>query len=266
MLRAAGRLGPAHQEVRQEIKASPCVTPDETGWRVAGQPAWLHAWVGERATGYAIDPHRSADALERLPGIDWAGVLAHDGWSSYDRFLGAIHQQCLGHVLRRARELLAGATRGAVRYPRQLIALLTEAIHLRNRHRRGEVSARRLGQARAEFDRRLRELAWPAREVPAYETLSEHLWKHREEWFTFLSRPEVEATNWQAEQATRPAVVNRKVWGGNRTWAGARAQGVLLSVLETCQRAGRSGLEFVSQTLRAFGNPLLPRPVLLAPR
>jgi hypothetical protein len=32
-------------------------------------------------------------------------------------------------------------------------------------------------------------------------------------------------------------------------------------VLETCKRAGRSGLEFVSQTLRAFANPLLPRPI-----
>ena len=88
VLRAAGRLEPAHQEVRREIKAAPCVTPDETGWRVGGQPAWLHAWVGERATCYAIDPHRSADALERLLGIDWSGVLAHDGWSSYDRFTG----------------------------------------------------------------------------------------------------------------------------------------------------------------------------------
>jgi hypothetical protein len=26
------------------------------------------------------------------------------------------------------------------------------------------------------------------------------------------------------------------------------------------------GLDFVSQTLRAFGNPLLPRPILLTPR
>ena len=193
-------------------------------------------------------------------------MLAHDGWSSYDRFEEAVHQQCLGHVLRRARELLAGATGGAVRYPRQLIALLTEAIHLRNRHLGGEVSARRLRRARADFERRLRDLAWPAREVPAYETLSEHLWKHLGEWFTFLSRPQVEATNWQAEQAIRPAVVNRKVWGGNRTWAGARAQEVLMSVLGTCKRAGRNALDFVSHTLRAFGNPELPRPVLLTPR
>jgi transposase len=116
VLRAADRLGPAYQEVHQEIKSSPCLTPDETGWRVAGQPAWLHAWVAERATGYAIDPHRKADVLERLIGIDWSGKMVHDDFASYDRFKAAIHQQCLGHVLRRVRELEAKATRGAVHY------------------------------------------------------------------------------------------------------------------------------------------------------
>jgi transposase len=258
-------LGPAHQEVREEVKASPRLTPDETGWRVAGQSAWLHAWVAQRATCYAIDRQRSADALERLIGIDYAGKMTHDGMASYDRFTKATHQQCLGHVLRRVRELGANATRGAVRYPRQLIALFTEAIHLRNRYLEGEVSAQALAEARGRFDERLEKLAWPAREVPAYETLSQHLWNHLEEWFSFLSHPEVEPTNWEVEQAIRPAVVNRKVWGGNRTWAGAHAQEVLMSVLETCKRAGHSALEFVGQTLRAFGNPLLPRPILLAP-
>src|SRR6202171_475107 len=266
VLRAADRLGPAYQEVRLEIKSAPCLTPDETGWRVAGRPAWLHAWVAERATCYAIDPHRKADVLERLIGIDWSGTMVHDGFASYDRFEAATHQQCLGHVLRRVRELEAKATRGAVHYPRKLIALFTAAIHLRNQHHKGQVSAEQLAQARKEFDWQLRHLAWPAREVPAYETLSAHLWKHLDEWFTFLSHPEVEPTNWEAEQAIRPAVVNRKVWGGNRTWAGARAQEVLMSVLETCRRAGRPGLEFVSRTLRAFANPLLPRPILLTPR
>src|SRR3954453_6685115 len=266
VLRAADRLGPAHQEIQEEIKSSPSLTPDETGWRVAGCPAWLHAWVAERATGYAIDPHRKADALEELIGIDWSGKMVHDGFASYDRFQAATHQQCLGHVLRRVRELEAKATRGAVHYPRKLIALFTEAIHLRNRYRKGEVSAAWLRRARKGFDKRLSDLVRPAREVPAYETLSAHLRRHLDEWFTFLSHPEVEPTNWEGEQAIRPAVVNRKGGGGNRTWAGAHAQEVLLSVLETCKRAGRSGLEFVSQTLRAFGNPLLPRPILLTPR
>jgi transposase len=266
MLRAAGRLQPAHQEIREEIKASARLTPDETGWRVEGGPAWLHAWVAGRATCYVIDRRRSAAVLGRVIGIDWPGKMTHDGFSSYDRFTKAIHQQCLGHVLRRVRELEAKATRGAVHYPRKLIALLTEAIHLRNRHSKGEASAKELKEARKKFDERLRDLAWPAREVPAYETLSGHLWRHLDEWFAFLDHPEMEPTNWEGEQAIRPAVVNRKVWGGNRTWVGSRAQGVLMSVLETCKRAGHSALDFVSLTLRAFGNPHLHRPILLAPR
>src|SRR5947209_15658620 len=64
VLRAADRLEPADAEVCQQLKASACLTPDETGWRVAGEPAWLHAWVGERVTCYAIEPGRSADALQ----------------------------------------------------------------------------------------------------------------------------------------------------------------------------------------------------------
>jgi len=79
VLRAARRLEPADQEIRQEIRSSPGITPDETGWRVAGRPAWLHAWVTARATGYAIDPHRKADVLERLIGRDWSGTMVHDG-------------------------------------------------------------------------------------------------------------------------------------------------------------------------------------------
>jgi transposase len=266
VLRAARRLQPADQEVRAEVKASGCLTPDETGWRVAGRLAWLHAWVVERAVCYAIDQSRSAEVLERLIGIDWSGKMVHDGLASYNRFGKATHQQCVGHLLRRVRELAAKATRGAVHYPRRLIALFTEAIHLRNLYLAGEVSRQTLQEARAQFDERLKWLAWPAREVPAYETLSQHLWNHLGEWFVFLSHPEVEPTNAEVEQAIRPAVVNRKVWGGNRTWVGARAQEVLMTVLQTCKRLDRCGLDFVSQTLRAFGNPLLPRPILLSPR
>jgi transposase len=264
--RVATRLGPAHQALLQDLRDSGQLKVDETGWRVGGHPAWLHAWVGERATGYAIDPQRSAAALERVIGIDWAGVLVHDGWASYDRFTEAIHQQCLAHVLRRARELLTVATRGAVRFPRQVIALVTAAIHLNNQCQAGTVPVEAVRAARDAFDERLLDLAARPRAVPAYQALAGHLLRYAESWFSFLTEPSIPATNWPAEQAIRPAVVNRKVWGGNRTTAGAAAQGVLMSVIETCRRQTRSALDFVSETLRAFGNRLLHRPVLLLPR
>ena len=265
-LRAATRLEPDYQFLLDDLRTSQQIAADETGWRIGGQPAWLHVWVGDRATAYGIDSQRSAAVLERVIGADWDGVLSHDGFASYQRFTEAVHQQCTAHVLRRAREMLETATRGAVRFPRQVIALFTEAIHERNRFLRGEGSLEALQARRDEFDDRLLALARPSRSPAEYERLAKHLWNHSEQWFAFVSDPSIEATTWKAEQAIRPAVVNRKVWGGNRTAAGAHAQGVLSSVLETCRRQTRSALDYVSQTLRSVGNRLLPRPVLLATR
>lgn len=265
-LRAAERLAPAYAEVVAATQSAERLTADETGWHVGGWPAWLHAWVGGEAACYAIDPQRSADALEGVIGLDWDGVLVHDGFASYDRFAGALHQQCCAHVLRRARDLLATATRGAVRFPRAVIELFAGAVHLRNRFHRGEVPLADLTAARDGLEDRLIDLVNRSSAVPAYATFADHLARHFESWFTFLTDPSVPATNWEAEQAIRPAVVNRKVWGGNRTWAGARAQGVLLSVWETCRRQTRSALDFVSQTLRSFRSRVLPTPLLLGTR
>src|SRR4029079_6746681 len=104
--------------------------------------------------------------------------------------------------------------------------------------RRGAASRGVLWDTRDAFDERLLDLAARQRAVPAYRRLAKHLWRHAESWFSFLTGRSIPATNWPPEQAIRPAVVNRKVWGGNRTAAGARAQGVLLSVIETCRPQG----------------------------
>jgi transposase len=265
-LRAAARLEPDHQLILDEVRSSEQLPADETGWRIGGHPAWLHAWVGDRATAYAIDSQRSADVLERVIGRDWSGLLSHDGFASYDRFEAAIHQQCVAHLLRRARDLLATATRGAVRFPRQVITLFTEAIHWRNETSGGVLTEARREHQREAFDDRLLALVNRPRAVPEYATLARHLWNHFEQWFAFAFDPRIEPTNWKAEQAIRPAVVNRKVWGGNRTPAGARAQGVLMSVFETCRRQAHSVVDHVSRTLRWFGNRLRPRPMLLVGR
>jgi transposase len=265
-LRAAARLEPDYRLILGDMRASERIAADETGWRIGGHPAWLHAWVGDRATAYAIDPQRSAEVLERVIGRDWSGVLSHDGFASYDRFGAAVHQQCVAHVLRRARDLLASATRGAVRFPRQVIALFSEAIRWRNETPRGLLTENQREERREAFDDRLLALVSRPRAVPEYVTLANHLWNHFEQWFAFVFDPRVEPANWKAEQAIRPAVVNRKMWGGNRTAADTRAQSVLMSVLETCRRQAGSVVDYISQTLRAFGNRLLPRPTLLMAR
>lgn len=265
-LRAADRLAGDYQLILNSVRDSKQIAADETGWRVGGRSAWLHVWVGDVATAYAIDSQRSAAALQKVINIDWAGILSHDGYATYDRFDRAIHQQCVAHALRRAHHLLEVAVGGAVHFPKRVIALFREAVHLRNECLRGALTREQLQDQRDVFDDRLLALVSRPRSVPAHATFAGHLRNHFEQWFTFLYNPHVEATNWKAEQAVRPAVVNRKVWGGNRTPAGSRGQGILMSVFETCRRQVRSALDHVSETLRCFGNRLLPKPQLLLGR
>lgn len=148
MRRAARRLEPAYQEIRRATRDAEQLSVDETGWRLGGQSAWLHGGVSDRATGYAVAARRRAAAPDEVIGLDWDGVLIHDGFASDDRFPAAAHQQCVAHRRRRAREMLETATRGAVRFPRPVIELFTGAVHLRNEYRAGRVPEARWEGAR----------------------------------------------------------------------------------------------------------------------
>ena len=90
------------------------------------------------------------------------------------------------------------------------------------------------------------------------ERLAAFLYEHWDSIFTSLRMPGVDATNWRGEHAIRYAVVNRKVWGGNRTWRGAEVQSVLMSVLQTCIMRGISPLEQLANILTSTTPALIP--------
>jgi transposase len=250
VLRAARRCEPIYATICQAVERSDRVVLDETGWHVGGHNAWLHALVGPGATAYVIDPTRSGVVAERILGADYAGVMIHDGWSPYDGFAQASHQQCLGHILRRCHDLLETATGGTVRFPRRVQELLQAALDLRDRHAAGQISGHGLAVARGRLANELADAVFPPKSNAANERLAQHLWNHLDQLLTFLTMPGLDATNWRAELAIRFGVILRKVWGGNRTWVGARAQSVLMSVWRTCWQQGRSALDFLSQLLR----------------
>jgi transposase len=106
--------------------------------------------------------------------------------------------------------------------------------------------------ARGRLTNALAEAVFPVKSNPANERLAQDLWNHLDQLFTFLRFPGLDATNWRAEQAIR--------WGGNRTWTGARAQAVLMSVWRTCGQQGRSAVDWLSQLLRGQPVPLVLPP------
>lgn len=265
VLRAAARCGDLYQKLLMVVRRSPVVYPDETGWRVGGILRWLWTFVTEHVTVYLIRDSRGSDVIEEVLTTDYKGIIGHDGWAPYDNLLQALHQQCLRHLLARCRELLEVATRGAVRFPRQVKALLQDTLRLRDRRDSGEISPHGLAVSKGRLESRLDRLLGWTRTNEANERLAKHLDRHRDQLFTFLEHPGIEGTNWPAEQALRPPITTRKVWGGNRTWAGAGAQEVLSSVLRSCYQQGRNAVDFVSHMLRADSPKRRPRLYLPVP-
>jgi transposase len=74
ILRTSARCNAAYDQLRIDVRNSPRVMPDETGWRVGGKTAWLHAFVGLDATCYEVDPTRSHKPAERLYARRLGGV------------------------------------------------------------------------------------------------------------------------------------------------------------------------------------------------
>ena len=227
-------------------------------------------------TVYLIAPGRGYEQAQSILGARYGGVLERDGWAPYRRFEHARHQTCLAHLLRRAGELIADSVAGQAKIPHAVRRLLLDALAVRDAYRDLLINGPDIieGTAieitdeqpllnagtdddcddcdeivaadqdpRASLDA---EIARLQTEIDALLSRSpthapngkllKHLHNEREHLLTFLTTPGIAATNWRAEQAIRPAVVNRKNWGGNRTPHGAHVQQTLMSVIRTSRQ------------------------------
>ena len=207
------RCGGEYQSILDAIRQAKQVTCDETGWRVGGLGAWLHAAAASDVCAYLIDPARGVDATDQLIGRDFAGTLAHDGWAPYDRYFKATHQQCNTHLIRRCSEMIEVATPGASLFPRKIKALLQRGMLLLKEREAGERSLHSTRLHAARLARQVQTLSKPHKTNIANERLAYFLFRHAGEIFTYLRQENTDATNWRGEHAIRYAVVNRKVWG-----------------------------------------------------
>jgi transposase len=255
--RAARQAQPTYAALCAQVRASPAVTPDETGWKVGGHLYWLWAFATPDTTTYAIEDGRGFVQAARMLGADYAGVLQRDGWAPYRQFVHAAHQTCLAHLLRRCRTLRLDYPHH--RWAPQVDALLRAALATRDRQAAGALSAHGLAVARGAYRQRLgRLLARRPSRLADVRRFAKHLTAEADAVFRFLLDPTLDATNWRAEQALRPAVVTRKMCGGgNRSRRGAQTQQILTSLLRTAQQRGLDTTETLTRLLQA------PKPVVL---
>jgi len=257
LARMASRAAPTYDGLVEAARQAPVNGMDETGWKVGGRLQWLHVAVSAQVTVYAILPGRGYQQSVMILGAAYDGFLIHDGWAPYYRFRFAFHQSCLAHLLKRCREMAQVASPAARAFPRAVEHLLQTGLELRDRQERGEITRHGMRTATGKLEAKLDRMLETRRRNSANHRLARHL-EHEQLWlFTFLHCFGLDATNNAAERAIRGMVIARKVWGGSRTWQGARTHEILASVLRTCWQQGKDAFTRCVRLLCA------PRSVIL---
>ena len=251
LARMAARAEPTYDGLVETARQAPVNGMDETGWKVGGRLQWLHVAVSAQVTVYAILSGRGYEQSVLILGAEYDGFLIHDGWAPYYRFPLAFHQSCLAHLLKRCREMVQIVSSSSSVFPRAVERLLQTSLELRERYEQGRISERGMSIATGKLEAQLEQMLETHRRNPANHRLARHLGHERLWLFTFLRCPGLDATNNAAERAIRGMVIARKVWGGNRTWEGARTQQVLASVLRTCWQQGKDAFTRCVRLLRA---------------
>jgi hypothetical protein len=243
--RTQGPVGTAYEALRTAVPAAPVVHTDDTGWRVAGEPAHLMVFATDAVTVYQIRPrHRHEEVQEVIP-ADYPGIMVTDRGRSYDAqaFDDVRQQKCLAHIQRSISAVLATKTGRARDFGEGLKALLQEALQLWHDHRDGtgpdfatEAKALQEAMTYQLRDRRLHDR-------DNQRLLNELGWHHdRGNLVRFLADRRVEPTNNRAERALRPAVIARKVSQCSKNGRGAHAVATFTSVLRTLAQQGVDSL------------------------
>ena len=244
-----------YEGLGEEIRSSPVVQGDETGWREGGRNGYLWSFSTPKVRYFLYRQSRAGAVVEEVLGEEFDGVLVSDFYGAYNVHLGR-HQRCWAHLLRAIHELKE-------RHPQDsLVAAWAEGVHKVYERAKiyegpnprlppGSQEAARVKQQHR-YEQELWALCRPyvKTEVPM-SVLCQRVERFLPELFTFTADPRVPADNNGAERSLRPPVVSRKVSGGTRSDQGSATKSILASLFGTWRLQGRDPYQALRQILIA---------------
>jgi transposase len=247
--RCAGALQPAYDELAATLPGQAVLHIDESPTKEGPARGWVWTVVAKTFTLFACRTSRGADVPKQLLGENYPGIIHCDRAKMYWRF-GRL-QWCWAHLKRDFQALIDDPCHTRKRLGRDLMRPTKELFALWRRVRDGTISRRtfvlrmqpirhavEMLLLRGYFDGRTRGIC-------------KELWKHRGHLWSFVDVEGVEPTNNAAERALRHAVIWRKLSFGTQSAAGSRFVERMLTVIETCRRAGRNAFAWLTAAVRA---------------
>jgi transposase len=247
----AAALEQPYEELKRALADERQLFMDESPTKEGDQKAWLWTAVAPLFAVFAIFSSRKAEALPKLLGNAFTGIINCDRAKMYWRAKQL--QWCWAHLKRDFQALIDHHDPQVRRLGHDLMRQVRLMFDTWWRYKLNTISwdefQRDMSPVRQKVDNLLlrgvfsgnRRLVGMCRE----------LYNHREWLWTFVDVQGVEPTNNTAERALRPAVIYRKLSFGTQSASGSRFIERMLTVSETCRLQGRSLFGYLTAALEA---------------
>ena len=249
LARVSEWLGVEKKVLLSAIRGSPQVHADKTGWRLDGKKSWVWAFVNERLAYYEVNRSRGRKVVRNVLTDAFKGVLITDFYSVYFN-LPYRKQKCLVHLLREFHDCAKrdDSEEYQCNY-KKIKRLINNALRLRDQREQlsGVAYLRRV----ADIKQRLFDFMMASYQNKNLKRLSKRFNKFWLDMFTFLQDPAVAWNNNLAERMIRPNVIYRNRSFGNRSERGAKAHGLMMSLIQTMKLQKKDAGEFLRSTFLA---------------
>ena len=230
--------------LRQEIRASPVVYGDETGWREDGRNGYLWSFSTPKVRYFLYRPSRGRTVVEEVLGDEFEGVLVSDFYGAYNVYQGP-HQRCWTHLLRDIHQLKEQHPQDPVlaRWSLQVREVYDQARAYPGPEPGLPETVRRARRVKQQlqYQRQLWAICklYLGSDAPM-RVLCQRVERFLPELFTFVAEPLASADNNAAERSLRPPVVSWKISGGTRSGQGSETKSILASLFGTWRLEGRN--------------------------
>ena len=258
--RAGEALAGPYAHLHDQLKQTPVVNIDETGWRTAGERRTLWGLLGARAALFRIAADRHRREAQALLGEDFSGITCSDRWWAYDYLDPKRRQLCWAHLVRDFTAHSEGVA-AQKEFGEAGLKIAGRLFATWDEYRRGGDRVRLLERAaplKDELRALLKQAARRSTKTRRQRPFAKHLLARWPALWTFTAVPGVEPTNNHAERGLRGAVILRKLSLGGQSEEGERTIERLLSASITCRPQGRSLFACLSEVIaaRIRGDPI----------
>ena len=246
-----------YEKLRDEIRGSPYVHMDETGFREKGQNGYVWVAVTDLVRYYMRDRSRSGLIPKSILGEGYSGTVICDGYSAYN-IIYCLLQRCWVHILRNGKELLKKNpdNKELEVWFNGIHEIYKSACDRKKEVGYSDIPEYRREIIRLEYEERIMQHVskMSSSSIKSICTYADFFKKHQPELFVFMQYIEVISENNPAERAIRPLVISRKISGGTRSEKGTETKMILVSLFETLKIRNFNQITAIKQML--LGQPL----------